>query len=101
EEWFKTWFDTSYYHLLYKHRDETEARQFIDALLRYLNPEPNACFLDVACGKGRHAIQLNQNGFQATGIDLSENSIEVAKKNETESLRFYVQDIREPIQGGT
>mgnify|MGYP003353399985 CR=1 FL=1 len=25
ENWFKDWFDTDYYHLLYKERDEVEA----------------------------------------------------------------------------
>jgi SAM-dependent methyltransferase len=98
EEWFKTWFNTKYYHLLYQHRDETEARQFIDALLRFLNPNAKAKFLDVACGKGRHSIQLNQSGYRATGIDLSDNSIDIAKKHESETLHFYVQDIREPIR---
>ena len=97
EEWFETWFDTNYYHLLYKNRDEKEARQFIDALLRYLNPEPKAHFLDVACGKGRHSIYLHSQGYQATGVDLSNNSIEIAKQVEKDGLSFFVRDIRENL----
>ena len=31
--------------------------------------------LDLACGKGRHALHLAKKGFQTTGVDLSEESI--------------------------
>lgn len=95
EEWFETWFDTNYYHLLYRHRDMNEARQFLDALLRYLKPEKATHFLDVACGKGRHSIYLHSQGYQVTGVDLSCNSIEKARLAEDSGLNFYVKDIRE------
>ncbi|MDP4933660.1 MAG: methyltransferase domain-containing protein [Salibacteraceae bacterium] len=97
EEWFETWFDTNYYHLLYKNRDENEARQFIDALLRYLQPKADSHFLDVACGKGRHSIYLHSQGFAATGVDLSSNSISIASKSAEKGLSFFVRDIREPL----
>jgi SAM-dependent methyltransferase len=99
KEWFETWFDTSYYHLLYRNRNEVEARQFIDALLRFLNPAPDAHFIDVACGKGRHSKYLNSLGFKVTGIDLSENSINEAKINTSseKGIQFHQQDIREPF----
>ncbi|MEZ4722672.1 MAG: methyltransferase domain-containing protein [Flavobacteriales bacterium] len=100
EEWFRTWFDTDYYHLLYEHRDENEARQFVDALLHFLNPSKNSRFLDVACGKGRHSVQLSEAGFDTTGIDLSQNSIQEAMKSAGPRLRFHVNDIREPIPNG-
>lgn len=97
DEWFETWFDTRYYHILYRNRDETEARQFIDALLRFLSPPPGSRFLDVACGRGRHAINLHEYGFRVTGIDLSENSIAEANKYNSNTLDFFVWDIRQPL----
>lgn len=100
EAWFETWFDTNYYHLLYQHRDESEARQFIDALLLFLAPPADSSFLDVACGKGRHAISLNEKGYEVCGIDLSENSITEANKSSNDDLSFYVRDIRNPIELG-
>jgi SAM-dependent methyltransferase len=51
----------------------------------------------VACGKGRHAIQLSNKGFDVTGIDLSEMSIEEALKEETDTLHFYQHDMRQPF----
>lgn len=97
QPWFKDWFNTTYYHNLYFNRDETEASQFIDTLIRKLNPPPLSKMLDVACGKGRHSKRLQQDGFDVTGIDLAEDSILEAKESENEHLRFYVHDMRLPF----
>lgn len=95
KEWFDTWFDTPYYHILYKNRDFDEASAFIKVLYQQLRFRPKHKALDVACGKGRHSIHLNQLGLQVTGIDLSRESIQVAKQFQNESLRFYQHDMRE------
>ena len=94
-DWFEDWFDSDYYHILYKNRDQTEANQFITKLLTYLDLEPGSHVLDLACGKGRHSVFLNEKGFDVTGVDLSANSISNAKKLENEHLRFKVGDMRE------
>ncbi|QCR23937.1 cyclopropane-fatty-acyl-phospholipid synthase family protein [Pontibacter sp. SGAir0037] len=94
DEWFSAWFDSPYYHILYKNRDEQEARQFIDKLLSYLHPKPHENILDLACGKGRHSIYLNKKGYDVTGIDLSPHSIAYAKQFENERLHFEVHDMR-------
>lgn len=93
-EWFKTWFASPYYHVLYKDRDDREAEFFIENLLKKLNPKKNSKFLDLACGAGRHSIFLNSKGYSTVGVDLSEPSIELAKKSEKENLDFYVHDMR-------
>jgi cyclopropane fatty-acyl-phospholipid synthase-like methyltransferase len=95
--WFDTWFDSKYYHILYKERDDVDAQKFINHLVHYLNVEPNAKVLDIACGRGRHALHLHQLGYDVTGIDLSENSINFAKQYETKGLRFLTQDKRVPL----
>ena len=92
--WFTSWFDSPYYHVLYKERNYREAQIFMDNLTHYLNLPEHAKVLDLACGKGRHAIYLNQLGFTVLGVDLSENSIAIAKKNENETLHFEVHDMR-------
>lgn len=101
ESWYKDWFNSPYYHILYKNRDYKEAEVFIDNLIDYLKPAKHACFLDVACGKGRHSIYLNKKGFHVIGIDLSENNIKKASKKATEYLQFKVQDMREPFKSST
>ena len=95
QNWFASWFDTPYYHILYKERNYREAQIFMDNLTHYLNLPEKAKVLDLACGKGRHAIYLNQLGFEVIGADLSENSIAEANKNSNSSLHFQVHDMRE------
>lgn len=98
KRWYKDWFNSPYYHLLYYKRDENEAAAFIDKLVKYINPAPGATMLDVACGKGRHSLYLAEKGFDVTGIDLSEESIEAAKKLEHDNLNFYQHDMRLPFR---
>ena len=92
--WFEDWFDSAYYHLLYGNRDQSEASHFINNLLEYLNPKSSDTFLDLACGKGRHALEIANKGYRTTGIDLSENSIEEAKGLNNPNLSFHVGDMR-------
>lgn len=97
-EWFESWFDTPYYHMLYSDRDQTEAQRFMDRLTEYLEVSKDLSVLDVACGRGRHAIYLNQKGFYVTGIDLSEKSIAIANESANDRLRFFVRDMRAPLK---
>jgi len=94
--WYASWFDTPFYHILYKDRDHTEAETFMNNLTNYLNIPEGGKILDLACGKGRHAIYLNSIGYNVTGVDLSENSIAHAKQFENESLHFEVHDMCKP-----
>ena len=95
-QWYASWFDTPYYHILYKDRDHEEAHQFMDNLTNYLNLPEDGKVLDLACGKGRHSVYLNSLGYNVTGLDLSENSIEYAKQFENDTLRFEVHDMCKP-----
>ncbi len=97
KEWFGEWFDTTYYHTLYKHRDYAEAELFIRNLVDYLKPDKNKLIVDLACGKGRHSKFLNSLGFNVLGLDLSENSIRNASTASNETLTFGVHDMRKPL----
>ncbi|WP_109301303.1 class I SAM-dependent methyltransferase [Aquimarina sp. AU474] len=94
--WYASWFDTPYYHTLYKDRGRTEAREFMDNLTSYLSLEKGEKILDLACGKGRHSIYLNSLGYDVTGVDLSKNSIDYASQFENETLKFRVHDMCKP-----
>lgn len=99
-QWFEQWFNSPYYHLLYRHRDQGEAGAFIRNLVEVLRPSDNAHFLDLACGSGRHALFLNKLGYRVSGADISSNNIEMAKEYEREGLNFMVHDMRNPLPGG-
>lgn len=96
-QWYESWFDTPYYHILYKDRDYQEAQLFMDNLTAYLNLPDCAKILDLACGRGRHASYLNKLGFDVTGADLSVNSINEAAALSNDTLRFVVHDMRLPF----
>ena len=72
QQWYASWFDTPFYHILYKDRDHSEAQLFMDNLTNYLNIPEQGEILDLACGKGRHSMYLNSLGYDVTGVDLSE-----------------------------
>ncbi|MBT8267171.1 MAG: class I SAM-dependent methyltransferase [Bacteroidia bacterium] len=93
KDWFTSWFNTPYYHLLYKERDDDEAHAFMQTLTHYLNISEDAHILDLACGRGRHAVYLNSIGYKVTGLDLSEENIAFAKQFENERLKFDVHDM--------
>lgn len=100
-EWFEAWFDTKYYHMLYKHRNDEEARQFLDNILGFTKLNAGAHVQDLACGTGRHSIYLNSLGYEVVGLDLSKNSILKAKESESDTLHFYLHDMREVFQEGS
>ncbi len=97
QPWFSRWFDSSYYPLLYQHRDEAEARFLLEGLLELLELPPDSDLLDLACGRGRHAVYLSTKGYQVTGIDLSADSIAHARTFSHDRLQFYVHDMRKPF----
>ncbi|MFN8115473.1 MAG: class I SAM-dependent methyltransferase [Bacteroidia bacterium] len=94
KEWFSSWFDTTYYHILYKNRDYSEASSFIDSISDFLKLQPNSKCWDLCCGKGRHSIYLNKKGFNVIGTDLSPQSILEANKSANETLEFFEHDMR-------
>ena len=75
---YNNWFDSKYYHILYKNRNHQEAREFIKKLLKHLKLKKKSKVLDAGCGKGRHSIEIEKLGHIVTGIDLSKNK-EAAK----------------------
>ena len=97
--WFRDWFDTPYYHKLYAHRNFDEAKRFMEHLIAFLKLPKGSAVLDIPCGRGRHAVFLNELGYEVTGIDLSRQNIGFAKQFEKENLRFVVGDMRKHLSG--
>lgn len=102
KEWYSSWFDSPYYHLLYAHRNHQEAADFVKRLLDLIQPPKEAHLLDVACGRGRHALELHRHGYAVTGIDLSLENIKYAKEEAkkmqaSDALQFMVHDMRNPM----
>ncbi len=93
--WFEEWFNTPYYHILYKHRDDKEANDFIDTLVGKIQISKEHRVLDVACGKGRFAKYISQKGIKVVGIDISPANIQSALSLSNADLSFVQGDMRQ------
>lgn len=93
------WFDTPYYHILYKNRDFQEAETFIDRLNSLFSFRAGQTALDLACGRGRYSFYMHEKGLSVTGIDISPSNIAYAKHLENEDLHFITHDMLLPFPG--
>ena len=71
----------------------------IDRALAMTRPPEGARVLDVACGTGRHSIELAARGFEVVGVDIAEDLLEIAvgeaELKSVESVSFIHRDLRE------
>jgi cyclopropane fatty-acyl-phospholipid synthase-like methyltransferase len=96
-EWFEDWFNTDEYLEVYQHRNEADARELVQLILKSVNLSKNASVLDLACGAGRHSIFFAKRGYKVTAVDLSDNLLRVAKKSAERnkvSIDFLKADLR-------
>lgn len=91
--WYKHWFGTRYYTLLYGHRDDADAAEWVRTILGRWRLDPGARVLDLACGRGRHVKHFVKGGFDTTGVDISRESIEDARALVPRAA-FHVADMR-------
>ena len=94
---YKSWFNTPFYHILYKNRDYKEAEMFTRELMEFIKLPIKSKILDLACGKGRHSIYLNKMGYSVTGVDISTKNIKKANEHKNENLIFKIHDMRKPL----
>ncbi|NLD46429.1 MAG: class I SAM-dependent methyltransferase [Clostridiaceae bacterium] len=70
----------------------------VDFLWDVLQLNGTERILDLACGLGRHSIELAKRGCSVVGIDLTADYINEAKKNsklENVCIDFQCKDIRD------
>lgn len=94
--WWEGFFGEDY--LAVAPRDPERTAREVEFVVERLALEPGARVLDLACGHGRHAIELARRGCRVTGLDLSEPSLEQARETaagEGVELDFVHGDARE------
>ena len=55
--------------------------------------------LDIACGTGRHAVELAKRGYRVTGFDLSEGQLRIAREKAASAgvaVEFERRDATQP-----
>lgn len=80
-DWFRDFFSGPMLDVWRAAVDPAQTRAEVDFLQRALKLAPGARVLDVACGLGRHSLELAARGFRATGVDFSTEAVGEARAN--------------------
>ena len=97
KDWFKNWFNSHHYFLLYQNRNEEEAEQFFELIKKNVPLQPDWKILDFCCGYGRLSKVIAREGYNVTGVDLSEKFIQRAieeSRKENLQIKFIKCDAR-------
>ena len=97
-DWYKTAFRYDYLRV-YPHRNDEEARRQVDFLLASMDIPSSCEVLDLGCGDGRHSLELARRGYRVTGLDLSKELLERARRRTAEEgldINFIQGDMRDP-----
>jgi SAM-dependent methyltransferase len=95
QDWYATAFDGASAEMAWTERTESE----VNRALNMLRPEGGERILDLACGSGRHSIELARRGFSVVGADISAELIEIANRDAAAEpeldVSFVENDLRE------
>jgi ubiquinone/menaquinone biosynthesis C-methylase UbiE len=80
-----------YYDLINQQKDYKQEVDYIISLLNKFAPNAKH-LLELGCGIGLHAINLAEKGYHITGIDQSQNMINVARKR-LKTLPNYISNL--------
>jgi ubiquinone/menaquinone biosynthesis C-methylase UbiE len=85
------------YDLFYGAKPYAAEAGYLHGLLRELSMRPVHRVLDIACGTGSHAIELERLGYEIVGSDISDDMLTRAKAKAQDArsgIRFEKQDMR-------
>ncbi|MBM4174734.1 MAG: class I SAM-dependent methyltransferase [Ignavibacteria bacterium] len=97
-DWYKIWFDSSYYRDVYSLRNENEAVVFLNLIEKEIRPSADWKILDFCCGAGRLSIELAERGYTVDAFDLSKNMLSIIKEKSQKKnfkLNLDVCDMRD------
>jgi SAM-dependent methyltransferase len=94
QDWYATAFDGASAEMAWTARTGAE----VERALKILKPAGGERVLDLACGSGRHALELRRRGFEVVGSEISPELIEIARRAaaaEDLEVEFVLGDLRE------
>ncbi len=95
--WFQEAFGSEYLRTLPPDIERQTLRD-TDFIAQSLNLKRGARILDVACGFGRHAVELSSRGYDMVGLDLSMPMLQKAlaeSQARAQSIKYLHGDMRE------
>ena len=94
QDWYATAFDGATAEMAWTERTEAE----VNRALTMLRPEGGERILDLACGTGRHSLELVKRGFSVVGSEISPELIAIANQEAAAQgleATFIEGDLRE------
>jgi len=94
QDWYATAFTGMSAEMAWTERTESEIRR----ALTMLRPQGGERVLDLACGTGRHSLELVRQGFDVVGVEIGAELVEIARRDaEAQGLKaeFVEGDLRE------
>jgi SAM-dependent methyltransferase len=94
EDWYAEAFDAASAEMAWTDRTGPE----VDRVAKILQTRGDERVLDLACGSGRHSLELRRRGFEVVGADISADLIEIARRDAAEAdleVEFVLADLRE------
>lgn len=91
------------YDLFYAEKPYEAEAAFVADCLRKYSIGPTARLLEIACGTGTHALQLEQLGYQIVATDYSNDMLERARQKASAAnsqVEFQLQDMTQLEVGG-
>lgn len=95
--WYIDFFTKYYLPFLGHKKNPSKTKKEVGFICRALDLSKKAKILDLACGQGRHSVELARKGYQITGLDLNKNLLNLAKKSAKKKrvgLRLIQSDMR-------
>ena len=97
KKWWETLFNEIYLSAFVPFYTNLQTKQEVKFVKDYFDPRRK--ILDMACGNGRHSVQLAKEGFNVVGIDYSKKLIEEARETAVKNgldIEFIKGDMRNP-----
>jgi SAM-dependent methyltransferase len=94
QDWYETAFTGMSAEMAWTERTESEIKR----ALTMLRPQGGERILDLACGTGRHSLELVRQGFSVVGVEIGEELVEIARRDAAEQgleAEFVQGDLRE------
>ncbi|HWO82178.1 MAG TPA: class I SAM-dependent methyltransferase [Solirubrobacterales bacterium] len=94
QDWYETAFTGMSADMAWTERTESEIKR----ALTMLRPQGGERILDLACGTGRHSLELVRQDFSVVGVEIGEELVEIARRDAAEQgleAEFVQGDLRE------
>lgn len=80
QDWWESFFTPEAGEIMFANKTPELTRREVDRLLALTKPPAGARILDIACGQGRHTLELARRGYRVAGLDYCAGYLAEARR---------------------